>query len=96
MSSSSPEAVPNGLTNNVPDAVPGKTFGIGLEQKAGEAVKKSVPVVIVVEKGAAINSTNNDMLKQSGNIYTGISRHRRILQQYRLMNNVLELSRSCP
>lgn len=54
---------------------PGVAVGFGLRQENAEAGEKICPVLIVKEDGALLDPSDDNVLKQSGNIYAGMSRH---------------------
>jgi len=57
---------------------PGVAVGFGLRQENAEAGEKICPVLIVKEDGALLDPSDDNVLKQSGNIYAGMSRHKAV------------------
>ncbi|MEJ2201105.1 MAG: hypothetical protein P8X63_08850, partial [Desulfuromonadaceae bacterium] len=41
----------------------------------GKPLQKSLPIIIVTKDGTSFNSTRHDMINQSGNIQSRLSRH---------------------
>jgi hypothetical protein len=64
---------------------PGVAVGFGFQQKGAETGEEIFPVLIIKEDGAPLDPSDDDVLKQAGDIYAGMSWHRvRILEKLKM------------
>jgi hypothetical protein len=54
---------------------PGVAVGFRLRQEEAEAGEEIETILIVKENGALLDSSDDNVLKQSGDIYAGVSGH---------------------
>jgi hypothetical protein len=54
---------------------PGVAVGFGLLQEEAEAGKEIEAILIVKEDGSLLDSSDDNVLKQTGDIYAGVSGH---------------------
>lgn len=52
----------------VRDQSPGVALGLGLFQDAGQTVEKSLPIFVVAEELAALDSPGHDVLEEAGGV----------------------------
>jgi hypothetical protein len=50
---------------------PGITADTGFGKERGEAIEKELPVMIIVEDVAALDTANDNMLKKAGDVKSG-------------------------
>jgi len=57
------------------DQRPGEAIGISRFEQRGEAIDKIPTIGVVAKNVAALDTTNDNVLQQSGNIDAGLSGH---------------------
>ncbi len=66
---------------------PGKAFGVGFYKKFGETFKEQAAVIIVDKNIPPLDSANDNVLQQTGNVYACCTWHeRKIAEEVKLVN----------
>ena len=66
---------------------PGKAFGAGFDKKFGKTFKEQAAVIVVDKNIPSLDSANDNVLQQTGDVYTCCTRHeRKIAEEVKLAN----------